>query len=1032
MNPCLTRLKIYLGLLALLFITDTLTAQTIDSSMLQHLEYRNLGPNRGGRVTAVAGIPSQAGTFYMGATGGGVWKTNDYGQHWRNVSDGYFATPSIGAIRVALTNPDIVYVGTGSDGMRSNVIAGKGVYKSTDAGKSWRRIGLEKAGQIGAVEIHPSNADVVFVAAIGQAFEANEERGLYRTTDGGRNWEKVLHISDTTGITDVEFHPTNPNILYATAWRGERKPWTIISGGKEGGVYRSMDGGDTWTKLEKGLPQGIIGKADLAVSRDKPNRVYALIEAPVGEGGLYRSNDKGENWKLMSTEKPLLDRPFYYCNVDANPGNANAVYVSATRFWISHNGGKDWTRRSTPHGDNHDLWINPRDTSIWVQCNDGGANVTRDAGYTWSTQSNQPTAELYQVEVDNRYPYWVYAGQQDNSTISIPSLPPSSRPSGPMGFWEAVGGCETGPAVPKPDNPNLVYANCKGRFGVYDRRTGQERSYYVGGQYMYGHNPKDLKYRFQRVSPIHVSPHDPDVVYHASQYLHRTTNHGREWETISPDLTAFEADKQVISGAPITRDITGEEFYSTIYAVRESPLEEGLIWVGANDGPVHVTRNGGKDWNKVTPQDLAPGGRVDCVEPSPHRAGKAYFSTMRYMLGDWKPYIYRTEDYGRSWTLLTDGDNGIPADYPVRVLREDPEREGLLYAGTEYGLFISTDDGANWQPLQQNLPITPITDIKVHRGDLVMSTMGRGFWILDDLSSLRAMAGGMEKTTVQLFQPRKTLRMRYPFYMDGELAPQYPRPGIVMDYSLQRNVSGPVKLEILDQDGEVIRAFTSEKPKETADADPAPSMRTGFFEKGYSEALSADAGTHRFRWDFRHAGAWDDNPERSGANGPMVAPGSYEVRLTAGGQTLSRSFELPIDPNVRKTGITIKDLQAQEALNLKVRNLHSQAKMLAAMVEGRLEELEKELEKEGADDQIHAEMRRLQALESELTTAEGRYRQPMLVAQIQYLSYMLRGADQRPGQDAYDRYEDLKAWYNRLLPRWEAIGGEAEVLRKMD
>jgi photosystem II stability/assembly factor-like uncharacterized protein len=693
-----------------------------DPLHFKDLKYRCIGPSRGGRVTTVTGVASQPSVFYMGATGGGVWKTTDYGRNWVNVSDGYFETGSIGAIQVSDSDPDIIYVGTGSDGIRSNVITGRGMYKSEDAGKTWKFLGLRDTGQIGAVEIHPSDPDIVFVAAIGSAFGPNPDRGVYRTLDGGDTWERVLFLSEKTGAVDLEFCPDNPDEIYATFWRCERKPWTIISGGTEGGLFKSSDGGTTWNHITEGLPQDLIGKSDLAVSPADPDRLYVLMEAAPG-GGLYRSDDRGQSFQLVSDREELVNRPFYYTNVDADPTNADVLYVNTGRYWKSVDGGKTWQSRPTPHGDNHDMWINPQNPDIYIQSNDGGANVTLDGGDTWSTQLNQPTAELYQVDIDDQFPYWVYAGQQDNSTIAVPSLPPYPSPSGPSGYWLSVGGCETGPAVPKPGDHNIVYANCKGRFGRYNKKTGQEMQFYVGAANMYGHNPKDLKYRFQRVSPIHVSPHDPEVVYHASQYLHRTTDDGVTWETISPDLTAFDPSKQVISGSPITRDITGEEFYSTIYAVRESSLEKGLIWVGANDGPIHVTRDGGKTWADVTPKDLLPGGRVQTVEPSPHRASKAYVAVYRYLLNDWQPYIYRTEDYGQTWTRLTTGQNGIPEDSPTRVVREDPDREGLLYAGTEFGMFISFDDGAHWQPFQLNLPATPVTDIKIHQKDIVLSTM---------------------------------------------------------------------------------------------------------------------------------------------------------------------------------------------------------------------------------------------------------------------------------------------------------------------
>ncbi|MFT5954844.1 MAG: photosystem II stability/assembly factor-like uncharacterized protein, partial [Cyclobacteriaceae bacterium] len=630
-------------------------------------KFRSLGPDRGGRVTAVAGTVAQDGLFFLGATGGGVWRSTDYGTTWENVSDGFFETPSIGAITIDQKDPNIIYVGTGSDGLRSNVILGKGMYKSVDGGDSWTAIGLSKVGQIGEVVIHPSNYNVVYVSAIGNPFGPNPERGIYKTMDGGLTWDKILYVSETVGFYDVEMLPGNPEVLFATAWKAERKPWTIISGGSsaEGGIYKSVNGGKAWAKITEGLPSGLIGKIDVGLTPADSKVVYALIEAPGDEGGMYRSNDQGKSFEQVSSDGGIRTRPFYYTNVKVDPKNSDKLYVMATGYFRSDDGGKNWTRMRPPHGDNHDMWIHPNRPDLFIQSNDGGANVTFNGGKTWSSQFNQPTAEIYQVEVDDQYPYWLYGGQQDNySTIAVPSLAPDGRQGNRSAYIINTGGCETGPAVPKPGNSDLVYANCKGRFSVFDKSTGTEASYDVGAYFMYGHNPSELPYRFQRVSPIHVSPHNPDVVYHTSQFVHKTTDDGVTWETISPDLTAFEPSKQVISGSPITRDITGEEFYSTIYAIRESPVQAGVIWVGANDGPVHVTTDGGDNWSNVTPSKLLPGGRVDAVEPSPHDAQKAYFSVLRYQLGDFRPYIYRTMDNGKKWELLTDGSNGIPIDYP--------------------------------------------------------------------------------------------------------------------------------------------------------------------------------------------------------------------------------------------------------------------------------------------------------------------------------------------------------------------------------
>ena len=983
-------------------------------ALFKGLKYRCIGPTRGGRVTTVTGIASQPSVFYMGATGGGVWKTTDYGRNWVNVSDGYFETGSIGAIQVADSDPNTIYVGTGSDGIRSNVIAGRGVYKSGDAGKTWEFLGLRNAGQIGAVEIHPDNPDVLFVAAIGNVFGPSPERGVYRSLDGGISWEKVLFLSEKTGAVDLEFCPDNPDEVYAAMWRCERKPWTIISGGVEGGVFKSSDGGDTWVHLTEGLPQDLIGKSDLAVSSADPDRIYVLMEAAPG-GGLYRSDDRGASFRLVSDKDEILNRPFYYTNLDADPTNADILYVNTGRFWKSLNAGKTWQSRSTPHGDNHDMWINPLNPDIFIQSNDGGANVTLDGGRTWSTQFNQPTAELYQVDVDDQFPYWVYAGQQDNSTIAVPSLPPFPSPSGPTGYWISIGGCETGPAVPKPGDHNIVYANCKGRFGRYNKKTGQEMQFYVGAANMYSHNPKDLKYRFQRVSPIHVSPHDPEVVYHASQYLHRTTDGGVTWETISPDLTEFEPSKQVISGSPITRDITGEEFYSTIYAVRESLLEKGLIWVGANDGPIHVTRDGGKTWTNITPKDLPPGGRVQTVEPSPHRPEKAYVAVYRYLLNDWHPYIYRTDDYGRTWTRLTTGRNGIPEDFPTRVVREDPDREGLLYAGTEFGMFVSFDDGLHWQSFQLNLPVTPVTDIKVYRQDLVLSTMGRSFWIMDNVTPLHQLREDSTGARCHLFPPRDAYRMHYRSrsFRGSSSVPEYLSPGVMIDYSLADEPDGEVVLEILDANDKMIRSFASKRQAIQPEGLTFDALREELKRVGGSR-LPKSPGMHRFFWDLRHAGAWTQRAGRGGRSGPVVVPGIYQAKLSIGDWTHTERFRVRVDPRVMQDGVTHADLIAQESLGLRVRDLLSMANRVAARIHKA---------RESADvNQKNKE--RLAAVYDDLVTASGPYPQPKLIDQISYLFSMLNSADQKPGRDAYMRFDELNQELSAVASETNKILGD--------
>jgi photosystem II stability/assembly factor-like uncharacterized protein len=982
------------------FITVILLLFFIESSAqdFEALKYRELGPYRGGRVTAVAGVKSAPSTFYFGATGGGVWKTEDYGMSWKNISDGFFSTPSIGAIEVAQNDPNIIYVGTGSDGLRSNVIEGRGMYKSIDGGANWTFIGLADVGQIGAVRIHPNNHNIVYVAAIGKAFQPNPERGVYKTVDGGKTWEKILSISDETGIYDIEFLPSNPEILFATAWKAERKPWTIISGGKpeEGGIYKSIDGGKTWDKITKGLPNTLIGKIDLAVSGADSKLVYALVEAPGKQGGLYKSVDQGQSFAQVSSHKGIRTRPFYYTNLRVDPKNPDVLYALATGYYKSVDGGKTWKRMSSPHGDNHDMWINPDYPDIFIQSNDGGANVTLNGGKSWSTQYNQPTSEIYQVEVDDQFPYWVYGGQQDNySTLAVPSQAPYAVQQPGIGYIINTGGCETGPAVPKPGNHNIVYSNCKGRFGVFNKETGTEKQYYVGASNMYGHNPKDLKYRFQRVSPIYVSPHDASIVYHCSQFVHKTTDEGKTWETISPDLTAFEDDKQVISGAPITRDVTGEEFYSTIYAIRESPIQQGVIWVGANDGPVHVTKNGGESWTNVTPKKLPSGGRVDAVEPSPHDPAKAYISVLRYQLGDPKPYIYKTTNYGKSWTLLTDGDNGIPNDFPTRVVREDPKKEGLLYAGTEYGMFISFDNGKNWKAFQQNLPVTPITDLKIHRDDIVMSTMGRGFWVLDNVSTLRQYTAiNAEENT--LFKPKDTYRYRMPAGSYRSSTPEYPRPSVKIDYYLSEKAQQPIHVEIKNASGELVYHIVSDTTKLKQESKVVRDMATEDVRFITNKNLSVKKGLNRFEWEFESIGPWHKTKSRRYKNGPMVPPGNYSVTLRVGEWTDSQEFELLADPRLEKTGVTLQDLKAQSELQKKVMTLLEESRKLE-------DALEKQIKK--TKDETKTKI--LKETLAKLKTAEGIYMQPKLISQISYLNSMINRADQLPGKDAYERYEEL-------------------------
>ena len=976
----------------------------VDTMLFHGLHFRMVGPPRGGRVTTVTGVPSEPRTFYMGVASGGVFKTTDAGASWQPITDGKVPLGSTGSIAVAESDPNTIYLGTGSDDIRSNVSTGRGVYKSTDAGATWSFVGLYDAGQIGSVRIHPTNPDVVWVAAIGDAFKNNAERGVFKTTDGGKSWRKVLFVSDSIGAADLELDPANPDIVYAWMWRGQRKPWTIISGAENSsgvGFYKSTDGGEHFTKITGGLPTGLVGKANLAVTAANPNRVYALVEAKPG-GGLYRSEDAGQSWKQISNFAQLITRPFYYVTLGVDPTNADVVYAGAENFYKSTDGGANWTTLRPPHGDNHDIWINPHDGKVMIQANDGGANVSEDGGRTWSTQMNQPTAEIYGVWLDEQYPYRLYGAQQDASTVIVPSmpLPGSSEP------FESGPGCETGPIIPHPGNPEIVYGACKGQFGRMFMNTRQEQNYWVGGQSLYGNDAKDLIYRFQRVSPMEVSFHDTSVVYYGSQYLHRSHDGGVHWETISPDLTAHPACCQGGSGEPITRDVTGEEFYSTLYAIAESKLEPGVIWTGSNDGPFYITRDNGKSWKNITPPGLEPGGRVQYIDPSPHRKGAAYYAVYRYLLGDFKPYIYKTENYGATWTLLTDGKNGIPADWPTRVVREDPVRAGLLYAGTEFGLFTSFDDGAHWQPFERNLPNVPVTDIKIHHGDLVLATQGRSFWILDDVTPLEQITAQTAAQPAVLFAPRPTIRGRLGGGRGGgggggrggpALSGQaeFPQNGATIDYYFAQAPSGPVTLEIADATGKIVRTISSSTSRpasnEGAGAAPSDDEAPPAFRRAPQVRLSTNAGMNRVIWDFNDG------------EGIMVPPGRYSVKLSSGSWNATQSLALTMDPRLTADGITTADLKGQYDHNERMRAMVAEVGRLAT----RVRDARTKLRSSGSGGDA---LSKVDALAATLFGPdEGvRYGRPGLQTQITYLAGMTTRVDQRVGADAVTRYQELR------------------------
>ena len=858
----------------------------------QALKYRNLGPTRGGRCAAVTGVPGEPHTFYMG-TSGGVWKTENAGQTWTNISDKYFESGSIGAIAVAESDPNVVYVGTGQSTLRGNVALGVGMYKSTDAGKSWNHAGLKNAGQIGRVRVHPTNPDLVYVAVIGNAFMPNEDRGLYRSKDGGKSWERVLHISSKTGFADLAMDATNPRVLYAAAWTGQRLPWTIISGSEEGGLYKSVDGGDTWKKLTEGLPQGIVGKIGVAVSPANPNRVWALVEHE--NGGLFRSEDAGATWKKLETKQTrrLYQRAWYYMHIFADPKDEQTVYILNVDQFRSKDGGINFETFSPPHGDGHDLWINPHNPRIMIEGDDGGATVSLDGGKNWSTQLNQPTAEIYNVAVDGAFPYRVYGAQQDNTTISLPSR--GTRGITPYEEWRDLGGGESGHIGFEFHEPDIVYAGSYGgEITRLNMKTGEMRNVMAYPQMEIGLAARDLRYRFNWNAPLFVSRHNPKALYYGSQHVHRSTDEGQSWQVLSPDLSRNEKSRQDYSGSPITMENTGIEVYSNLMALEESPLRAGLMWAGSDDGLVHVSEDEGKNWRNVTPKELPEWGTVNTIDPSPHDPARAYIAVHKYRVGDSRPYIFRTENYGKTWNLITNGKNGIAANVPTRVVREDPARKGLLYAGTERGIYVSMNDGDSWQPLQGNLPIVPVTDLAVHQNDLVVSTQGRSFWILDDLTVVQQVAAGAiaQKGPV-LLKPRDVVRMRM---NDTESNP--PR-GAMIFYSLPEETKEEVTLEFHDGKGQLIQRFSSERPP-----NPNPEFPYGFMGSYQGDLkASKNKGLNRFVWDLRYPVV--DFPKGTIVWGylgaPKVAPGEYSVTMTIGGRKQQQKFRVLKDPRVTPT-----------------------------------------------------------------------------------------------------------------------------------
>ena len=877
---------------------------------LSALKYRSIGPAAGGRVSRVAGIPGDPSTYYAATASGGVWKSVNGGFTWTPIFDDQ-PISSIGSIAVALSDPNVVYVGSGEANIRGNVAAGNGIYKSIDAGKTWTHV-WKQEGQIGTMVVHPKNPDIAFAAVLGHAFGPNPERGVYRTTDGGATWQQVLTKDENAGASDVAMDPNNPNVIFAGFWQARRTPWDMTSGGPGSGLYVSRDGGDTWTQLTgAGLPEGIWGKVGVAVAPSDSSRVYAIIEAE--QGGLFRSDDGGATWTRANGHRAITQRAWYYATLTVDPKNPNDVWMPQVPLLRSIDGGK--TVKEVPgghHGDLHDMWIDPQNTKRMINANDGGVDISLDGGKTWYAPK-LPISQFYHVSVDNRVPYRISGAMQDIGTAQIPSNS-LERPGITSAHWYDVGGGEAGHVVSKADDPDIVYAGeYLGIITRYDHKTRQSRHVGAWPENMSGHGGEDMKYRFQWTAPIAASPHDPNVIYHAAQVLFRSTDGGQSWSVISPDLTTNDKERQKWSGGPITGDNTGVETWTTIFAVAESPREKGLIWVGSDDGLVHVTRDGGATWTNVTSKiaGLPRDGTVSLIEPSPHDAATAYVVVDAHRLDDMTPYLFRTSDYGQSWRRL---DDGLARDVYLHAVREDPKRRGLLYLGTERGVMASFDDGRTWRSLKLNMPTVAISDLVVKDDNLVVGTNGRSIWVLDDLQPVREFTTGVQAKAAHLFAPAEAIRWASSYAGRDDFVGQNPPQGAMIHYYLKNEVESPLTIEIIDAKGAVIRTLSSEAMPWNGIDDFPP-------EKEPEGELATGAGVRRAVWDLRYEGAeviqgakidWG-NPTR----GPLAVPGTYTVRLRGEGIDLSQPLVVKNDP---RSNVAQADLESQLATALSIRD----------------------------------------------------------------------------------------------------------------
>jgi photosystem II stability/assembly factor-like uncharacterized protein len=1017
------------------FVSASFAQQTIDPKTYAGMKWRLIGPFRGGRALAVTGVIGQPNTYYFGAVSGGVWKTTDGGITWDPLFDKQ-SVSSIGAIAVADSDPNVIYVGTGEACIRGNISYGDGMYKTLDAGKTWSNVGLKDSRHIGAIIVHPSNPDVVFVAALGHSYGPNDERGIFRTRDGGKTWEKVLYVNDRTGAIDVVFDPQNPHVLFAAMWAGYRTPWSLNSGGEQSGLYRSSDDGTTWKRLTgNGLPAGPLGRIAVSVSGSDSNIVYALIEA--NKGGLFRSEDGGDHWSLVNDDRRFRQRAWYFTHAWADPKSPHTVYIANTGLFRSIDGGKTFDRLPAPHGDHHGLWIDPNNPNRMINANDGGATITIDGGKNWSTQYNQPTAQFYHVVADNDFPYRLYGAQQDNTTVGI--LTRSDRGYIDRGDWDDVGGGESGYIAVDPRDSNIVYAGSYfGYITRYNRRDYQAQNVQQWPDDPDGHNASGLKYRYTWTMPIVFSPHNPNVLYNAAQCVFRSSDSGHSWQTISPDLTRNDKSKQQDSGGPITKDQASVEFYDLVFTVAESPKEEeGVIWAGTDDGLIQLTRDDGKTWNNVTPKAVPEWSLVSLIEPSHFDAGTAYVAVDAHKLDNHKPYIFKTDDFGKSWTQIN---AGIPDGAYVHAVREDPVRKGLLFAGTETGIYVSFDDGLHWQSLQLNLPTSPVHDMVIHGNDLAVATHGRAFWILDDISPLRQADASLVGSDAHLFVPAPAVRSRMGRVRRRRNAiGENPPNGAILYYYLKDEPQEPIKLEVLDGTGKVIRTLSSEEKKDD-------SRQAEWDRDDAEDYIPAKAGLNVFAWDLRYAepvkipkAVYDEGEPV----GPLVLPGSYQVRLTVGGKTTSQHVSVSMDPRVKTSA---EDLQKQFDLMLKLRDRQdamNKAVFALRDLRNQLLALEKRLtplEPAKADtkgqaknpliEQSAALRKQLGSIEDELinanaTASEDELHFPTkLNSKFGYLDAAVDSADAAPTAGELAVFEELDGQLETQLARWNAVSSK--------